>query len=162
VNIAKLRELVRAELSFLPNFGSLQCLEACCSFCHVDANHSYLERSRNGIHGLARHLMSQGPGRGAWQRRRQPCPGQTPTSELECALRSLLAHTCTTKCWGCNRHRHVPAAVEGRMPARSPSPIGGDLGPMSAFGTKRTSRHSQAMSAFGGKADIVWTRINVR
>src|SRR5215831_19517326 len=25
---------------------------------------------------------------------------------------------------------------------------------MSAFGTKRTSRHAQAMSAFGGKADI--------
>jgi hypothetical protein len=26
---------------------------------------------------------------------------------------------------------------------------------MSAFGTKRTSGHSQSMSAFGGKADIV-------
>jgi hypothetical protein len=25
---------------------------------------------------------------------------------------------------------------------------------MSAFGTKRTSRHAQPMSAFGGKADI--------
>ena len=25
---------------------------------------------------------------------------------------------------------------------------------MSAFGTKRTSRHAQRMSAFGGKADI--------
>src|SRR3974390_3766496 len=28
---------------------------------------------------------------------------------------------------------------------------------MSAFGTKRTSRHTQPMSAFGGKADIART-----
>ena len=32
----------------------------------------------------------------------------------------------------------------------------------SAFGTKRTSRHAQPMSAFGGKADITQTRLNVR
>src|SRR6516162_5050546 len=32
----------------------------------------------------------------------------------------------------------------------------------SAFGTKRTSRHAQPMSAFGGKADMKWTRLNVR
>jgi len=32
---------------------------------------------------------------------------------------------------------------------------------MSAFGTKRTCRHAQPMSAFGGKADISWTRVDV-
>jgi hypothetical protein len=33
---------------------------------------------------------------------------------------------------------------------------------MSAFGTKRTSRRAQSMSAFGGKADITRTLRNVR
>jgi hypothetical protein len=33
---------------------------------------------------------------------------------------------------------------------------------MSAFGTKRTSQWAQPMSAFGGKADIVQTSLNVR
>src|SRR5215471_12519277 len=33
---------------------------------------------------------------------------------------------------------------------------------MSPFGTKRTSRNAQAMSAFGGKADIEQMRFNVR
>jgi hypothetical protein len=32
----------------------------------------------------------------------------------------------------------------------------------SAIGTKRTSNYRPAMSAFGGKADIRQTRINVR
>src|SRR5262249_3930860 len=32
----------------------------------------------------------------------------------------------------------------------------------SAFGTKRTSRHAQSMSAFGGKADIGRRWMNVR
>src|SRR5262249_38527290 len=132
---------------------SLQCLEACCSFCHVDANRSYLERSRNGIHGLARHLMSQGPGRGAWQRRRQPCPGQTPTSELECALRSLLAHTCTTKCRGCNRRchclpelmdesgravLHLWAVIWGQCPLMAQSGHHDRANPCPLLGVKRT------------------------
>ena len=33
---------------------------------------------------------------------------------------------------------------------------------LSAFGTKRTSNHRPAMSAFGGKADITQTSENVR
>src|SRR6516225_9081081 len=33
---------------------------------------------------------------------------------------------------------------------------------MSAFGTKRTSRHAQPMSAFGGKADIDWMYSDVQ
>jgi hypothetical protein len=33
---------------------------------------------------------------------------------------------------------------------------------MSAFGTKRTSRHAQPMSALGGKADIGSTSLHVR
>jgi hypothetical protein len=33
---------------------------------------------------------------------------------------------------------------------------------MSAFGTKRTYDSTQLMSAFGGKADIIWTCTNVR
>jgi hypothetical protein len=36
------------------------------------------------------------------------------------------------------------------------------IGPMSAFGTKRTSRPAQPMSAFGGKADMATERENVR
>jgi len=31
----------------------------------------------------------------------------------------------------------------------------------SAFGTKRTSRLAQSMSAFGGKADVVWRRLTI-
>src|SRR6516225_2859666 len=33
---------------------------------------------------------------------------------------------------------------------------------MSAIGTKRTSRHAQPMSAFGGKADVAFLELNVR
>src|SRR5262249_62088670 len=33
---------------------------------------------------------------------------------------------------------------------------------MSAFGTKRTCRHAQPMSAFGGKADIASSDLDVR
>jgi hypothetical protein len=33
---------------------------------------------------------------------------------------------------------------------------------MSAFGTKRKSRHGQSMSAFGSKADMNQTSLNVR
>jgi len=32
----------------------------------------------------------------------------------------------------------------------------------SAFGTKRTCQSLSAMSAFGGKADVDWTKRNVR
>ena len=32
--------------------------------------------------------------------------------------------------------------------------IGGGAGGVAAYGTKRTSRHAQSMSAFGDKADI--------
>jgi hypothetical protein len=34
--------------------------------------------------------------------------------------------------------------------------------PDAAFGTKRTSRQAQSMSAFGGKADIRLNRSHVR
>ena len=51
----------------------------------------------------------------------------------------------------------------GRSLRGSSANVASDLiGRMSAFGTKRTSESTQPMSAFGGKADIAQTRLNVR
>jgi hypothetical protein len=53
----------------------------------------------------------------------------------------------------------VSAAISGvlidAVIARETSPQRrGNSGRMSAYGTKRTSKHRSAMSAFGGKADV--------
>src|SRR6516164_4300255 len=50
----------------------------------------------------------------------------------------------------------LPVEAASRYPRAVES-----MWPMSAFGTKRTSRPAQSMSAFGGKADIGWRCRNV-
>ena len=53
--------------------------------------------------------------------------------------------------------------TEARSETASKSPSGPDKdAAMSAFGTKRTWQSRPAMSAFGGKADIASTDLDVR
>jgi hypothetical protein len=71
-----------------------------------------------------------------------------PLSTHMAAMRALPAefNGCLT--------RHGQIRPGGGLDSAAPAGRQFDQLVMSAFGTKRTSRHAQPMSAFGGKADI--------
>src|SRR5215472_15890648 len=79
------------------------------------------------------------------------------------AAKPICAAPVVTGCFIVLLHNRPDAILDnhnGKLTAPRTAPAAGIIG-MSAFGTKRTSGQAQPMSAFGGKAEIDQTSLDV-